>query len=484
MLIQFKVPVTRTPPQGTCHMRTVDDLRSDQQSCIDELYANDRAYVVMRMGGGKTATCLTAIAELIRDGHRRKGIVMAPPLVATTVWPAESKKWNHLSHLNVVALVGSPARRLATLQKSNADIFTVSDGVCKWLVDYLLSLEKDHPLRDIFVYDEPKLKNPRGVIGKNLKKLVRHVKTMWKFSGTPRPNGYEDLFLPAAILKPDLWGTNFDKWRWKNFMPIDRYGYRWEVHDFRVQQLDRDVKKFMFRATEPKDTREGTLTSGIEQDFEFDLPPAIQKQYRKMERDLIASLQKDDDEVTIAALSQAIASSKLSQIVQGFLYDEEKVAHEIHSLKTDILNYQLDAIGSEAVAICYGFHADADRIENLLKAQGRRYGKLGHGVSLHQKIKHIEQWNEGKLDNLLLHPAAAGHGVEAQFGGRRVIWYCPTWSPEQYDQTIKRFDRPGQRSQVFSHQIIARKTVDVVKRARVEFKISSQASFKSLLDTL
>ena len=468
-------------------MRSFQDLRSDQQTCVDEIYGNDRAYVVMRMGGGKTATCLTAIAELLEDGHRRKAIVMAPPLVAATVWPNEPAKWEHLSHLKVEPLIGGPAKRLKTLETSDADVFTVSDGVHKWIVDYLLGLEDDHPLRDVFAYDEPKLKNPRGSIGKALRKIAPFTKTMWKFSGTPRPNGYEDLFMPASILKPDLWGTDFDEWRRRNFMPMDFHGYAWEVHDFRAEQLEKDVQHFMVRAAEPKGARHGTLTSGAEFDFEFDLPADAEKQYRKMERDLLVELldgRDPDDPAVIAALSQAVASSKLAQIAQGFLYDDDKTAHTVHDTKREVLEYQLDAIGSETCVICYGFHEDADRIEELLKKQGRRYGKLGQGVSLKQKVSYVEQWNEGRLDNLLLHPASAGHGVEAQFGGRRMIWYCPTWSAEQYDQTIKRLDRPGQEEQVYSHQIIARGTVDIVKRNRVEFKMNDQEAFKDMLRTL
>lgn len=473
-------------------MRDYDDLRSDQQSCIDELYGNDRAYVVMRMGGGKTATCLTTIAELIADGHRRRAIVMAPPLVAATVWPNEPAKWAHLQHLKVEPLIGGPKKRERILRESDADVLTVSDGVVTWLVDQLKKLPDGHPLLDVFAYDEPKLKSPRGTIGKKLCEIAPRVKSMWKFSGTPRPNGYEDLFMPARVLKSDLWGSDFDEWRRRNFMPMDFHGYSWEVHDFRAKQLDKDIQTFMVRAAEPKGARHGTLTTGTEQDFEIDLPEEAMKTYRQMERDLIVEVIGDrdpDDPALIAALSQAVASSKLSQIAQGFVYDkpedgEAKIAHAVHSAKMDVLQYQLDAIGSENSVICYGFRYDLEQIETLLKKQKRSYGVLGAGRSVKQKMKAVEQWNEGRLDNLILHPASAGHGVELQFGGRRMIWYCPTWSAEQYDQTLKRLDRPGQELQVYSHQIIARDTVDIVKRNRVEFKMNDQDAFKEMLREL
>lgn len=484
-------------------MRKFDDLRTDQQSCIDGIYGMDRAYVVMRMGGGKTATGLTAALELIRDGHIRRGVILAPPLVAATVWPREAAKWEHLHrHIKVEPLVGSPAKRLKTLATSDADLFTVSDGVTKWLEDYLTSLPDDDPLNDLFMYDEPKVKAPRGTIGKSLEVIAERTKIMWLFSGTPRPNGYQDLFMPAHILAPDMWDRDFDLWRRRNFMQMDFSGYEWEVHDFRAKQLDEGIKTFMVRAAEPAGARHGTLTSGEGYDVEIDLPPSARKLYKEMERDLIIEIANAvgydsllavqehgaaGDPVLIAALSQAVASSKLAQLAQGFAYEtleDEKIAHRVHEAKVEGLEYLLDAIGGETSLITYGFREDVAVVEKLLKKQRRSYGILGQGVSLKQKLKYVDLWNEGKLDNLILHPASAGHGIELQYGGRNITHFCPTWSSEQYDQVIKRLDRPDQTEQVYSRQIIARGTVDIVKRNRVEHKMKDQDAFKDMLDVL
>lgn len=471
--------------------RNFTDLRTDQQNLTDELYENNRLYAVMRMGGGKTATCLTAISELINDGHRRRAIVMAPPLVASTVWPNEPAKWEHLKHLKIEALDGPPAKRLKRLHESDADVLVVSDGVCDWLVDQLLGLPDGHPLLDVLAYDEPKLKNPRGRIGRALAQIAPRVKSVWMFSGTPRPNGYEDLFAPAAVLKPALWGEDFDGWRRRNFMPMDFHGYTWEVHDFRARQLDKDISTFMVKAAEPKDARHGTLTSGEDYDIEVDLPPAARKNYKQMERDLITAVVKDmdpDDPALIVALSQAVASSKLSQLAQGFAYDApedgDPAAHPVHTAKIDALNTALDAAGAERSLICYGFRPDLEAVKDLLHKRGATYGVLGGGVSMKQKMTYVEAWNERRLDHLILHPASAGHGVELQFGGRRLFWFCPPWSAEQYDQTIKRLDRPGQTEQVYSHMIVARDTVDVIKRNRVEYKLADQDAFKDMLREL
>jgi superfamily II DNA or RNA helicase len=85
-------------------------LRSYQERAATYLYERDAAVLVAPLGAGKGAAALTALAELIRDWHRRHALVIAPKLVATTVWPQEVAAWPHLQHLRVAVLDGSPER--------------------------------------------------------------------------------------------------------------------------------------------------------------------------------------------------------------------------------------------------------------------------------------------------------------------------------------------------------------------------------------
>jgi len=95
-------------------------LRGYQQGSATFLYERDAALLVAPLGAGKGAAALTALAELIRDGHRRHGLVIAPKLVATTVWPQEVASWPHLQHLRVAVLDGGPTRRRALLAATRA----------------------------------------------------------------------------------------------------------------------------------------------------------------------------------------------------------------------------------------------------------------------------------------------------------------------------------------------------------------------------
>src|SRR6516164_5510704 len=82
-----------------------------QQRAATFFYARDAGFLIAPLGAGKGAAALTALAELIRDGERRHALVIAPKLVATTVWPLEVTLWPHLAHLRVAVLNGTPVRR-------------------------------------------------------------------------------------------------------------------------------------------------------------------------------------------------------------------------------------------------------------------------------------------------------------------------------------------------------------------------------------
>lgn len=51
-------------------------------------------------GAGKTAATLTALLDLLNSMKIRKALIVAPLLVAQTVWPAEMDEWEHLGVLD------------------------------------------------------------------------------------------------------------------------------------------------------------------------------------------------------------------------------------------------------------------------------------------------------------------------------------------------------------------------------------------------
>ena len=84
-------------------------LRPYQIEASAFLGTHDRAMVLAPVGAGKTAITLTAM----QASPVRRWLVLAPKRVATSVWPAEARKW--APALDVAVAVGTPAQRLKAL---------------------------------------------------------------------------------------------------------------------------------------------------------------------------------------------------------------------------------------------------------------------------------------------------------------------------------------------------------------------------------
>ena len=90
-----------------------------QQFCIDYLLAHPAAGLFLKPGMGKTSVALTVADRLLYDSFEvSKVLVIAPLRVAEDTWSRESEKWDHLRHLRISNVLGTPQQRRAALARS------------------------------------------------------------------------------------------------------------------------------------------------------------------------------------------------------------------------------------------------------------------------------------------------------------------------------------------------------------------------------
>jgi SNF2 family DNA or RNA helicase len=185
---------------------------------------------------------------------------------------------------------------------------------------------------------------------------------------------------------------------------------------------------------------------------------------------------------SIEAASPLIATGKLAQLANGFLYGDAGADDPVfvHSLKIDWLRELVESLDGEPLLIAYEFVED-------LRAIRRAFGDvpaLGGPTPAAAAEKLIAHWNAGAVPLLAFHPASAGHGLNLQHGGARMAWLSPSWSAELTEQAIARIYRPGQTRHVTVHVCVAGGTVDEMKRDRVINKMSAQEAFKRHLEQI
>jgi SNF2 family DNA or RNA helicase len=465
--------IVTLPPKTKPDMLGFKDLYESQQRGVDHLYEANQTQFVAPMGFGKTCVCLTAIGELITDKVIDCALVIAPKRVAQIVWPQEKEKWTHLKHLNVQVVDGGAADRLEKLANDDADVFVIGIDHIPWLCDYLKTLPDGHRIFDLLVIDElSRLKNPRGVWSKKMRNVTHRFKIRWGMTGTPRPNGLMDQYAPLAVLTANkAWGGSlFDRWRDNNFEALDYQRFRWVVRPEKVSALEQIIASYTV-TVDMSDMPD--LPPIVVRDHFIHLPDDVQEMYKAMEETLVTMI----DTKPIVAANMGVATIKLAQTVQGFMYDEKRDTHWMHDKKFEMLEELVDDLDGDPVLVVYEFQEDLER----MKQQWPDLRWLGHGVTDAQGRKNEKDWNDGKIPIFAIHPAAAGHGLNLQQGGNQMIWYGMTWSAELYDQTIARIHRQGQKDHCFIHRILAHDTIDEAKVYRVEHKISAQEAFKRYL---
>lgn len=466
-------------------MRARSDLRPVQQRLIAEMKTSEGVVIVLGMGGGKTACALTAISDLIDAGVIRAAVVIAPKRVALSTWPREVRVWEHLQHLSVGVVSGDATRRAAVLRETH-HVYTCGIDNLPWLLDELKTLP-DHPALGQLVIDElSRLKNPRGSRAKALNRASARFGAIWGLTGTPRPNGWEDLWMPLQIVsKGRAWGMSFDPWRERHFMALDYHRRKWSVRPEAIPTLQQVINDWTVTIP-PEHTVDVPFVSGPDHDIVVPLSPAALADAETMERDLLLSLGREGtsladidptDDDLLVALSEGVASGKLSQIMQGYVYQDGRAVQFYDAGKADALVDFVADLDGEPLIICYWFEEDL----KLLRELYPDIPWLGAGVSDKRADQTIEDWNAGKLPLLALHPASAGHGLNLQFGGSRMLFYAMPWSPELYAQTVKRLARPGQTKPVFVHRLLADHPYEQLRVRRVESKIDAEQEFISQL---
>jgi len=462
-------------------MRPRSALRPAQLRVIEELKVSTGLQLVMGMGSGKSISTLTVIVDLLAARTIRAAIIIAPVRVALTTCPNEISSWEHTQHLDAVVLAGSPEKRLKLLKEQH-DIYICSIDNLVWLIDALRKFAGNDPRWDMLVVDElSRFKSPRGERAKKLNRFVARFGAVVGLTGTPKPNGWEDQYMPLQIVSAGTaWNTSgFDTWRQTHCRALDYQGYKWEVRDDALPYIRRVIDDWTLTIP-PDQATDIPFNSGPEFDVVVPLTKAQRDDLASLEKELLIELGAegtdllDPDEELVEALSQATASGKQAQICQGFLYKDGQTIQTYSKAKLDALNDLLAGADGENVIIVYEYRHDREVLKKHLPAA--RW--VDREQSDEDFVKLMSECRAGRVQYLIAHSANLGHGIDGlQHGFRRMVWYNMVWSAEAYEQMLRRIARSGQELPVFVHRIIADYWLEHLRIARVEAKMRDQSEF-------
>ena len=439
------------------------DLHGYQRATVEFILTHPYCGVFLDLGLGKTVSTLTAVNYLMFDYLEINSVlVIAPKRVAESVWQEEAEKWDHLKHLRFSKIIGSAKQRISAVMDTKADIYIISRDNVAWLC----ALYGGGKLPfDMVVVDElSSFKSYKSERFKALRGARPYLKRLVGLTGTPAPNGLIDLWPQIYLMdRGERLEKTISRYREKYFRPGQTNGHVVYSYDLMSDSEYLIHKKIEDICISMKADDYLEMPERTDNYIKLKMPEQIKKQYDDFEKNKVLDLFKSEQEyldnadkwvdkpVEINAVNAAALSNKLLQFANGAVYDENRKVFPIHDIKLEALKEIIEDANGQSVLVAWTFQFDRDRIMDYLKKYKPRELKTN---------KDIEDWNAGKIQVMLAHPASAGHGLNLQTGGNLIVWFGQTWSLELYQQFNARLYRQGQKNHVIINHLILQGTHD------------------------
>ncbi|MCF2651831.1 DEAD/DEAH box helicase [Anaeromassilibacillus senegalensis] len=418
-----------------------------QAYCESRIVDTPALALWLEMGLGKTAIVLSAINELKYNRFEIcRALVIAPKKVAEATWQHEAQKWDHLKHLRFSTVLGSTAQRIRAVN-TPADVYVINrDNVC-WLVDYYRNA---WPFDMVILDEATSFKSQQAKRWKALKAIRPHIGRIVELTGTPSPQSLLDLWPQIFLLdQGQRLGKSIGQFRERYFNPDKRNAttvFTYKPKDGTEQAIQNLI---------------GDICISMRSEDYLDLPDLLtdvtpvvldaraDRLYRQLEKEALLQVEED----VINAGTAAVLTNKLLQLCDGAVYTDEHDVLEVHNCKLEAFLELVEELGDEHALVFYNFQHDRDRLQRALEKSGLR-------VRVYTGPADEQDWNAGKIDILLAHPASCAYGLNLQQGGRHVIWFGLNWSLELYQQANKRLHRQGQEKPVIVHHLVVQGGMD------------------------
>jgi hypothetical protein len=437
-------------------------LNEDQQQAL-EIIKDKRHYgIFFDMGVGKTALMLALIEYLAFDKLEVKNVlIIAPASVANrlNVWQDEIRKWENFSYFDYHDLSGTQAKRVEKINTQKSSITIMSDALVEWWFETYGNLN----MFDMIIVDESsRFKSAKAKRFKRLAKMINLDKhRVYLLSGTPVPNGWEDIWSQIFLLdKGERLGTSFWKFVDTYFMV---FGFNKVLPKNNKEVILDKIKDICVFASSDKIV----LPKKVEQKVWFEFTQEKQDIFDKFKNNYIMNL--DNKEITV--LSKQILINKCLQLSNGCVYhDKEGNYTSFDNSKLNFVQDYSDKHPEENILVFYSYKFDKERLLKL------------NGAKAIETTQDKDDWNAGKIKLGIISPYSFQYGGNLQFGGYTIIWFGLLWGLENYLQSNKRIWRQGQKHDVKIMYLLMKDTWDEYVYKAVVSKEIDQKDFLERID--
>ena len=332
--------------------------------------------------------------------------------------------------------------------------------------------------RTLLIIDEGhKIKNPNAASTEAALEISKQAASRIILTGTPMPNGYEDLYSLTEALSPY---KQILPYRYNQLLPYETELVRCEMSEEQQELYDK-LNEFC-----------GKLSDDIDEDFLMNLKKAVL--IRKMQisanpsllkKSIISSMdelkeeyveyaEKDDSTINILAkadkeLSQQFAESRLVKLINMF----ERGAAETNKNRTaaELIN-KLVREGKK-VLVWDIFVKNMDVLKSMIEAKiGRSIELINGTVSGEDRQQAIKRFREGDSMVLLANPATLAESISLHRVCQNAIYVNRNFNAAQFIQSKDRIHRINMPTGTTAHYYFIENvdTIDTAISERLEIK--------------
>lgn len=407
-----------------------------QQKDVDLLYQIGSGLLGNEPGTGKTLTTI-ALAEKI---EARKILVFCPSVLKYQ-WAKEIAKFT--PHRKAIVIEGA---------KSERDGLWVKD--CDYYIanyELLLrdfdTIQASRPWWDLLLSDEAtKISNPKAKCTRLIMQLKANRRVA--MTGTPISNTPQNLWSVMTFCRPGYLGNY---WRF-----ISRYCIKNEWNAIvayqNLEELRVKISRYMIRRTKQEVLPE--LPDKIETDVTFVLSKEEQALQKKIKKELLAEIEKNDIDKVEKPQNIQFTLTKMIRLRQ--LADSmELLGSNEKSSKMEVLAELLEENQEHKIIIFSEF-------SEMCKIIKRKYPQsvmiIGETKD-EERQKVLKEFNENPEKKLCILSSAGQFGLNIQVSDT-IINYDLPFSLAKFEQRIGRAHRIGQKNTVMVYNLLGVGTLD------------------------
>jgi len=415
-------------------------------------YFLDASLLAMDMGTGKSKVAV----DLVVNWDCKTILILCPTSVRGVWWREIERHAGRPISVCVlekgttkdkVHIADGALKMGAALRQPVAVVVNYESACMPNFAKFSLGMEWDCVICD----ESHRIKAHNSNVSKYAAKLGRRAKRRLCLTGTPLAQTPLDLFGQFRFLDPGLFGTSWHHFsnryaiKGNPYIPQQITGYK------NQKELQTRFRLISYRC---KAADVLTLPEAAHEERTYKLSPTAQKAYRQIEEELIADLGTG-----VVTVSNALVRLlRLQQVTSGFLVeDDTDIVHRLDTGKQALLAcVLLEDAGDDPFVVFCRFREDLRSVRAACEALGLRYGELSGTLK------------DGLTDRGEMSPSIDVLGAQIQSGGIGIdltrahyaIYYSLGFSLCEYEQSLARLHRPGQKRNVCYYHLIAENTVD------------------------